>query len=647
MSNYLKNSASPYLLQHAENPVNWYPWCEEAFSRARTEDKPIFLSIGYSTCHWCHVMAHESFEHQEIAEILNQHFISVKVDREERPDIDSVYMSVCQVMTGGNGGWPMSIFMTWEKKPFFAGTYFPVHSRYGMPGFLELLREISQKWNTHRNQLLKSADFITTLVKQEENLSQTTDEKRNLIEDAIKQFSGSFDKVYGGFGSAPKFPSAHNLLFLLLYAKQNEDSNILQMTEKTLLQMRKGGIFDQIGYGFSRYSTDRYFLVPHFEKMLYDNALLIMAYTATYSMTNNPVYLDTAEKTAEYILREMTSPEGGFYSAQDADSEDTEGKFYTFDYEEILNVLGEEQGRKFAECFDITPDGNFEGKNILNLLKSNHLHHSFDRELKLLYDYRKKRAFLHLDHKILLSWNALMIIAFSMLFRVSHQESYLEAAKKAQKFIEMHLCDKNQLCHCWCNGQHSEKAFLDDYAFYLAALLELYHSTLSSDYLDTAEKLCTETVRKFADHQNNGFYLCEPDHHALFFDPKETTDGAIPSGNSVMTYDLVRLYQITEQEKYRELAEKQITFMSVQAQHNPAGYSLFLLSVLLYENPPQHITVVLKHDGDLFALKNQLPFFSTIAIVPESKAYPCINDKITFYICRDHQCFPPTNELIG
>ena len=440
--------------------------------------KTILLFI----CLMIEVIAHESFEHQEIAEILNQHFISIKVDREERPDIDSVYMFVCQAMTGGNGGWSMSIFMTWEKKPFFAGTYFPVHSRYGMPGFLELLHEISQKWNTHRNQLLKSADFITTLMKQEENLSQTADKKRNLTEDAIKQFSGSFDKVYGGFGSAPKFPAAHNLLFLLLYAKQNEDSNILQMTETTLLQMRKGGIFDQIGYGFSRYSTDRYFLVPHFEKMLYDNALLIMAYTAAYSMTNHPIYLDTAEKTAEYILREMTSPEGGFYSAQDADSEVTEGKFYTFDYEEILNVLGKEQGGKFAKCFDITPDGNFERKNILNLLKSNHLHHLFDRELKLLYDYRKKRAVLHLDHKILLSWNALMIIAFSILFRVSHQDSYLETAKKAQKFIEMHLCDKNQLCHCWSNGQHSEKAFLDDYAFYLAALLELYHSTLNSGW---------------------------------------------------------------------------------------------------------------------------------------------------------------------
>lgn len=303
MSNQLKNEISPYLLQHAENPVDWYPWCKEAFEKAKSEDKPIFLSIGYSTCHWCHVMAHESFEDEKTAKILNKYFISIKVDREERPDIDSVYMSVCQAFTG-SGGWPMSIFMTWDKKPFFAGTYFPPYSHYGMPGFSDLLNAIANQWNNNRSELLHSADEIIIHLKNMESSGKNLN-NTNLIESAVRIFSESFDSVYGGFGSAPKFPTPHNLLFLALYSKQNDNSDILQMVEKTLVQMRKGGIFDHIGYGFSRYSTDKYFLAPHFEKMLYDNALLIIAYSAAYSITRNNFYLHTAEKTAEYVLREL------------------------------------------------------------------------------------------------------------------------------------------------------------------------------------------------------------------------------------------------------------------------------------------------------------------------------------------------------
>ena len=358
MSNHLKNAASPYLLQHAENPVDWYPWCREAFEKARQEDKPVFLSIGYSTCHWCHVMAHESFEDRTIAEILNRHFISIKVDREERPDVDSVYMSVCQAYTG-SGGWPMSIFMTWDKKPFFAGTYFPARAQYGRPGFLELLSAVADQWNCRRRELLHSADRIVAHLKHQDNGCGTID-NGDLTEKAVEQIAGSYDHRYGGFGAAPKFPVPHNLLFLTLYAKQKDDPSALEMAEKTLIQMQKGGIFDHIGYGFSRYSTDQYFLAPHFEKMLYDNALLIIAYAAVYWVNRNPVYLDTAEKTAWYVLREMTSPDGGFYSAQDADSEGVEGKYYTFTLSEILDVLGKEKGERFANAFDITKKGNFE-----------------------------------------------------------------------------------------------------------------------------------------------------------------------------------------------------------------------------------------------------------------------------------------------
>lgn len=643
MSNHLKNATSPYLLQHAENPVDWYPWCKQAFEKAKSEDKPIFLSIGYSTCHWCHVMAHESFEDKKTAEILNQYFVSIKIDREERPDIDSVYMSVCQAFTG-SGGWPMSIFMTWDKKPFFAGTYFPPKSHYGMPGFPDLLDVIVSQWNNNRRKLLQSAEQIITHLKSAESGDKNIDDEE-LIKRAMQIFSESFDEINGGFSSAPKFPTPHNLLFLMLYAKHKQDSDALKMAEKTLLQMRKGGIFDHIGYGFSRYSTDKYFLAPHFEKMLYDNALLIIAYSAAYYLTNNEIYLDTAEKTTEYILREMTSADGGFYSAQDADSEGVEGKYYTFTLDEIINVLGEEKGKRFAESFDITSNGNFEGVNILNLLKSNDLESDFSEEIHKLYDYRKKRTNLHLDDKILLSWNSLMIAALSMFYRVSRNEKYLNAVVNAQKFIEENMCDGVQLFTSWRDGKHSEKSFLDDYAFYIASLIELYNSTLDKVYLEKAERFCDEAVRRFEDCQRDGFYLCEASYTEIFMNPKETYDGAIPSGNSVMAYNFVRMFQLTENEKYRKLTEKQFEFLSVQAQDYPAGHSVFLLSKLLYENPPEHIVIAVKHKSDFQEIQKELPFLANVSVVLDSVDYPLKNDKVTYYVCKNHTCSPPTNIL--
>lgn len=643
MSNHLKNATSPYLLQHAENPVDWYPWCKQAFEKAKSEDKPIFLSIGYSTCHWCHVMAHESFEDKKTAEILNQYFVSIKIDREERPDIDSVYMSVCQAFTG-SGGWPMSIFMTWDKKPFFAGTYFPPKSHYGMPGFPDLLDVIVSQWNNNRRKLLQSAEQIITHLKSAESGDKNIDDEE-LIKRAMQIFSESFDEINGGFSSAPKFPTPHNLLFLMLYAKHKQDSDALKMAEKTLLQMRKGGIFDHIGYGFSRYSTDKYFLAPHFEKMLYDNALLIIAYSAAYYLTNNEIYLDTAEKTTEYILREMTSADGGFYSAQDADSEGVEGKYYTFTLDEIINVLGEEKGKRFAESFDITSNGNFEGVNILNLLKSNDLESDFSEEIHKLYDYRKKRTNLHLDDKILLSWNSLMIAALSMFYRVSRNEKYLNAVVNAQKFIEENMCDGVQLFTSWRDGKHSEKSFLDDYAFYIASLIELYNSTLDKIYLEKAERFCDEAVRLFEDCQRDGFYLCEASYTEIFMNPKETYDGAIPSGNSVMAYNFVRMFQLTENEKYRKLTEKQFEFLSVQAQDYPAGHSVFLLAKLLHENPPEHIVIAVKHKSDFQEIQKELPFLANVSVVLDSVDYPLKNDKVTYYVCKNHTCSPPTNIL--
>ena len=642
MSNMLKNETSPYILQHSENPVNWYPWRQEAFEKARAEDKPIFLSIGYSSCHWCHVMAHESFESLKTAEILNEKFISIKVDRDERPDIDSVYMSVCQAFTG-SGGWPMSIFMTWDKKPFFAGTYFPPYSRNGMPGFFELLNAISSQWQNNRYKLINSADMIIKQLKMQDIHNKPVN--GNPIEEAVQIFSESFDSVNGGFGSAPKFPSPHNLMFLTMYAYLTNNDKALHMVEKTLIQMRKGGIFDQIGCGFSRYSTDNLYLTPHFEKMLYDNALMIISYSAVYSITKNNIYLNTAEKTADYVLREMTSTEGGFYSAQDADSEGVEGKYYTFSLKEILSVLGEEGGRKFAGLFDITEAGNFESGNIPNLLKSNDLTSDLSEEIKKLYNYRKNRMKLRIDDKILVSWNSMMISALSILYRISGNEKYLNSAKKSQKFIENNLCKNKRIYTSFRNGNRSGKSFLDDYAYYISALTELYNSTLNKDYLNKAEFFCSEAVKLFADNKNGGFYLSEINNCELFINPKETFDGAVPSGNSIMAYNFVRLYQLTEKDIYRDLIERQNKFMSVSSRNYPAGHCMFLLAKLIYENPPEHIIAVVKEMQDIEKIKKIPKLLINIIPITECENYPLLNDKTTYYICKNHVCRPPSNQI--
>ena len=644
MSNYLIYETSPYLLQHSQNPVDWYPWCEEAFNKAKREDKPIFLSIGYSTCHWCHVMAHESFEDKKTADILNENFISIKVDREERPDIDSVYMSVCQAFTG-SGGWPMSIFMTWDKKPFFAGTYFPPQSHYAVPGFQELLNTILKQWNSNRAQLLRSSDKIIMHLKNSENIKSNTD-GNNPAEKAVQAFKDSFDSVYGGFGYAPKFPTPHNLLFLMLYAKQTNSTEALKMSEKTLLQMRKGGIFDHIGYGFSRYSTDKYYLVPHFEKMLYDNALLIMAYSSAYIINKNKHFLDTAEKTAKYVLNEMTSDEGGFYSARDADSEGVEGKYYTFSLNEIIEVLGENRGSLFAEAFDITEKGNFEGMNIPNLLQSNNLSADFENEIKKLYNYRKNRFKLHLDDKVLLSWNSLMIAALCMLYRSSQKEKYLNQAKKSLNFIEKNLCDGQRLFTSFRSGKHSDRAFLDDYEFFVTALIELYNSTLDNSYLEQAEKFLSEAVKRFYDNENGGFYLNEAHSTELFMNPKETYDGAIPCGNSVMAYNFVRLYQLTEKEIYKDFAENQIAYMNSQLQDYPAGNSMFLIAKLLYETPPKHIAIAVRNAADLEEIRKALPYLANVTVAINSAEYPLLNEQTTYYVCDNHTCYPPTTHLL-
>ena len=530
----------------------------------------------------------------------------------------------------------MSVFMTWDKKPFFAGTYFSTTPRFGMPSFRDVLNAVVMQWDTEREKLIQSAENITDMLKNTESVKENK-VNGDIVETAAEMLRKSYDSIYGGFGSAPKFPIPHELMFLMYYAKINSDETAQKMAEKTLIQMRKGGIFDHIGGGFSRYSTDRYFLAPHFEKMLYDNALLIIAYSAMYSLTSSKVYLETTIKTADYILCEMTSPEGGFYSAQDADSEGVEGKYYTFTLDEITSVLGD-KGKHFSETFDITEHGNFEGVNIPNLLKSGDLDTDFEAEFQKLYEYRKKRTKLHLDDKILLSWNSMMIAAMSMLYRVSHEEKYLRAAENAQCFIEGNISDGERLYTSFRDGKRSDKTFLDDHANYIAALIELYNSTLDRKYLTKAEELCAEAVKRFSD-KNGGFNMCETTE--LFKNPKELYDGAVPSGNSIMAYDLVRLYQLTDKEEYREYAEKQINFMSAQSQDYPVGHCMFLLAKLLNEVPPPRVIISAKVSPDI----SNLPFLANVTVVQADNKYPLLNDRTTFYVCRGNTCLPPSNML--
>ncbi|MBQ8813751.1 MAG: thioredoxin domain-containing protein [Lachnospiraceae bacterium] len=698
MQNRLKDQTSPYLLQHAENPVDWYPWCDEAFARARAEDKPVFLSIGYSTCHWCHVMAHESFEDQEVAALLNQYFISIKVDKEERPDIDSIYMAVCQAFTG-SGGWPTTVFLTPDQKPFFAGTYFPKTARYGQPGLKELLLAVHESWTVNREGLLKSAEDIIAHLSGASapagsvdlRLRQKSDSKGSvglhlsqgedstgrmespLIRQAVEYFKRTFDGEYGGFGGyrkEPKFPTPHNLLFLMRYYKESKDREALKMAEKTLLQMYRGGMFDHIGGGFCRYSTDRYFLVPHFEKMLYDNALLILAYCKAYQITKNKLYRDVAEKTAAYVLREMTSAAGGFYSAQDADSEGVEGKYYLLEPAEIIGILGVRAGSEFNAYFDITEEGNFEGKSIPNRLKRHEIggetgDNGDDRIgsgnpdgfsdgsaenitacLQTVYEYRRQRYALHLDDKILTAWNGLMIAAMCRLYRVTADSAYLDAALNAQKFIRENLCEQDTLYVSWRDGKRSGKGFLDDYAFEIFALLELYGATLESSYLDDACRFCGKAINEFYDEVSGGFFLYGRDGEQLIIRPKETYDGAVFSGNSAMAYNLVQLYLITGDERFGERAEDQLQFMSGEAADYPAGHAMFLIALSDYLDVPDKITVVPKDERDLAGLSCKIPLDTVINVLDgPTEEYPLKNDRTTFYVCRGRSCQPPVNEL--
>ncbi len=669
MSNQLQYESSPYLLQHKDNPVDWMPWGEEAFAKARREDKPVFLSIGYSTCHWCHVMAHESFEDEEIAAILNESYVSIKVDKEERPDIDSIYMAVCQALTG-SGGWPTSIFMTAEQKPFFAGTYFPKHGRYGMLGLRELLLAVRDTWKTNREELLRSSEEITEHLNRQENTKELPDSTcEQLFSVAASQFRRSFDAKNGGFGSAPKFPTPHNLLFLMKEYQVSKEKDLLHMVEFTLQRMYAGGMYDHVGYGFSRYSTDEIFLVPHFEKMLYDNALLMLAYGKTYEITKNEFYCKVAEQTASYLLREMTSPEGGFYSAQDADSEGEEGKYYLWAPDEVKKVLGEKLGDAFNRFFDITEKGNFEGKNIPNRLSalrelerkinrgaepekdretSKVLEEELTNYLEPLRAYRKNRTRLHTDDKILTAWNSLMIAAFCLLYRISGKQEYLDVAEKADGFIRKELQEDGCLYVSVREGKKGAKGFLDEYAAYCFAQIALYEVTLEQSYLISAHKLLKKAVEDFFDRENGGFWLYGKENENLISRPKESYDGAIPSGNSLMLYNLVRLQRLIPKAELEQTIKLQIAYLAKEAGQYPYAHAMFLVALSDWVRPEQMITAVYRKEEDIQEIKQCLKYIpsdSTVRIVQgPTEEYPLLNERVSYYLCENRSCLPPMNQ---
>ncbi len=681
--NRLAFEKSPYLLQHANNPVDWYPWSEEAFEAARKQDKPIFLSIGYSTCHWCHVMEHESFEDDEVATLMNKYFISIKVDREERPDIDNIYMTVCQMMTG-SGGWPLTIIMTPDKKPFFAGTYFPKESLPGRTGMLDLIPKIAEAWQTRRPEIMESSEKITDRLQASFAPRGTELLGDQTLEKAYSDFLQRFDHTYGGFKGQRKFPMAHNLIFLLRYWKRTGDKSALEIVEKTLQAMRKGGIYDHVGLGFHRYSTDPKWFLPHFEKMLYDQAINAMAYLEAYQATGKEQYARTAREIFSYVLRDMTSPEGGFYSAEDADSEGEEGKFYLWTKEEVKEILGEQDGTLFAEVYNLKEEGNFReestghstNRNIPYLTTSTiqlAKRYNLTEELFLakieslrqkLFEVREQRIHPLKDDKILTDWNGLMITAFAKGAQVLGDEHYAEAAKNAADFVLSTLRQPDgQLLKRYREGVAALPAHLEDYAFMIWGLLELYQTTFEIDYLKHAIDLNQTMLDLFWDENSGGFFFTADDGEKLIVRTKEIFDGAIPSGNSVAALDLLLIGRITGNAELEKKAATVGKVFSAQVNRSPMGYTQLLLATEFAMGPAYEIVIV----GDpgstdtqvmtqlvqrqyvpnrVLLLKSAGADGEKLAkLAPFTETQYAIDGKATAFVCQNYACKAPTTEL--
>jgi hypothetical protein len=686
MPNKLISEKSPYLLQHAQNPVDWYPWGAAAFNRAHKENKPIFLSIGYSTCHWCHVMEKESFEDPEVARLLNETFICIKVDREERPDIDNTYMTVCQMMIG-SGGWPLTIIMTPDKKPFFATTYIPKETRFGRIGMKEIVPSIKALWEGRRNELLTSAEQIAGALDQSEREAQGSlgsELGEGTLKTAYDQLARSFDAQNGGFGIAPKFPTPHNLMFLLRYWRRTGDKRALGMVEKTLEAMRLGGIYDHIGFGFHRYSTDSRWFLPHFEKMLYDQALLAMAYIEAYQATDgNGAYEQTAREIFSYVLRDMMHPEGGFYSAEDADSEGEEGRFYLWTLAEVEHVLSTEEAELISRVFNVKEKGNFQeeatggetDKNILFLEKplaaiaSNlaipveELGQRLGTARAKLFDARTKRIHPHKDDKVLVDWNGLMIAALAKGAQVFDEPRYAEAARQSADFILARLVDaRGRLYHRYRDGEAAIGAFLDDYAFLCWGLIELYESTFETSYLQKALDLNAIMLKYFWDRERGGLYFTADDADRVLVRKKEIYDGAVPSGNSVAMLNLLRLARLTGHQEYEEKAAALSGAFSDSIAQSPGAHTQFMIALDLARGPSYEVVIVGDPQAEdtkamVGGLRKAFVPNKVVIFRPAGEEAPGINrlagftkdlgsldGKATAYVCRAFRCELPTTE---
>ncbi len=659
-TNHLSTESSPYLLQHAHNPVDWYPWGEEALERARKEDKPILLSIGYSACHWCHVMEHESFEDESMAELMNKNFINIKVDREERPDLDQIYMSAVQLMTG-SGGWPLTVFLTPECEPFFGGTYFPPEDRYNRPGFRRVLMRISEAYRNRRDEISSNAQGVIERIN-----SQSTRRAGggvvtgDLLDRSYDLIASQFDSVNGGFGQAPKFPPSMTIDFLLRYHYRAGNESSLDMARLTLDKMARGGLYDHVGGGFHRYSTDDHWLVPHFEKMLYDNALLVRAYLDAFRVTGNRVYRDTVTHTLDFVTREMVDPGGGFYSTNDADSEGVEGKFYVWSLVEFSDVVGDDSAL-LARCLDVSNEGNFEQQNILNIphpleafskqegIATEDLRRKLDAARTKLFERREGRVRPGRDEKILTDWNGLMLRAYADAAFYLERDDYRRIAEANAEFILATMWDGNRLLHSFKDGTARFNAYLDDYANLADGLVALYELTFEERWLDKAIQLADVMIHQFWDSENGGFFFTANDHDALIARTKEYFDNATPSGNSVAAELLVRLARLLGREDYREKSD-QITRMVLDYIGKfPAGFGRMLAAVDFQVGPTREIALIGATESFLPALRKHYQprrvlargGSERIALVQDR---PMVDGKPTAYVCENFVCRQPATE---
>ena len=638
IANRLINETSPYLLQHARNPVDWWPWCDEAFAKAKREDKPVFLSSGYSTCHWCHVMAHESFEDETVAALLNRHFVPIKVDREERPDVDHVYMNACVAITG-SGGWPLSVFLDPNRRPFFAGTYFPKNDNYGKPGFISLLTRLLWMWHTQRQTLTRSAIGLVDAISERQGEPGGLDD--GLVQKTVELLMESYDRQWGGFGREPKFPSPHNLMFLMRAAhRETPDSKVWRAVGHTLSAMAAGGLRDHVGGGFCRYSTDREWLIPHFEKMLYDNAMLCMAYTEYYQKTGE--FSEIIHEIIAYIRREMRAPDGCFYTAQDADSEGEEGKFYCWTPCQVMETLGERDGARFCGLYDITEQGNFEGRGIPNLIGAEFRGDDAlfaAQALPRLYEERCKRVPPLRDEKVLLTGNALMCAALAKAGRALDNAEYTQMARVCADALLEGMEDGGGLLAVR-GARHA--ATLDGYAYLTWALLEVYGSVFETRYLDEALRIHEMTTARFADDDGLLYYSDSQDLPARGVNAH---DGATPSGQSVAAGNGVRLSRLTGDHSYEAQSGRLMKALSEEINSHPQAYTWMLAARLHMENGGADATVV-RGDGDgrlLSALRGFRPFL-TVTLRDPDKTWQPIDGRASAYLCMGETCMPPVND---